>query len=101
MSCGKAQDHKQREGPQHRAEGHPQAPKLRNLSPGKKSEMWSEEPVVARHASPRNDEEAFEYPLQRAVSFRTTNVGGPTFQANQESQFHGCLHPYLASCYGA
>ena len=58
--------------------------------------MWPEEPVVAKHASPRNDEEAFEYPLQRAVSSRTTNIGGPTFQADQEFQFHGHLLSVLS-----
>ena len=67
-------------------------------SPGGKqnhSEMWPEEPVVAKHASPRKDEKAFKYPLQHSVSFRTTNVGGPTFQADKEFEFHGRVHSYL------
>jgi hypothetical protein len=49
--------------------------------------MPSEEPVVANHASPRNDKEAFEYPLQRPVSLRTAKHWRPTFQAQQ--RFHG------------
>ena len=98
MSCSKAQDHKQREGPQHRAEGHPQCAKASESPTGKRNfpETWPEEPVVARHASPRNDEEAFERPLERPVSFRATNIGGPTFQAHQEFQFHGHLLSVLS-----
>jgi hypothetical protein len=42
-----------------------------------------EKPRLAADVSPRNDEEAFEYPLQRPVSFRSTNIGGTTFQAHQ------------------
>src|SRR5262252_664492 len=96
MHHSEAQDRKQRERPQHSAERHPHAPKLWNLSTGKRSEMWPEEPVVAKHASPRNDEEAFQYPLERPVSFRTTNIGGPTFQAHQGFQFHGHLLSVLS-----
>jgi hypothetical protein len=92
------QDRNQKQGPQRHAERHPQAPKLWDLVAGKQSEMWPEKPLVAKHASPRNDEEAFQYPLQQPVSFRTTNIGAPTYQAHRRS--HGRLHPYLASCFG-
>ena len=49
--------------------------------------MWPEEPVVAKHASPRNDEEAFEYPLQRAVSFRRRMSEDPHFKQTKSFSF--------------
>jgi hypothetical protein len=60
--------------------------------------METEETRLAAHTSPRDDEKAFEYPLQRPVSFRAANIGVPTSQAHH--RFHGCLHPYVASASG-